>query len=406
MKRLLMLTLVVDRTLAGGMQLALQDLRCELERRGWAVEACIYRDSEDAPASTVFPAEGWIARLQRWPRLLRLRQRIPAGLRLTVSALLQSRELAEAAARNLTWAEEQLREPGRYDAVLVCVDYNVRGMLALALARHARVAVLSLGALTDELRPSLWRLVRWRRVHPFYFVPAKAKDIGCAIFASEQWRRQAVAAGLPPSVAHTIYFGIRLPERITRPSGVGKRLLWVGRLAPEKGLHLLLEALPALRARFPEVTLTAVAGQGEPAYRKLIEGLIKSGGLEGAVTLRPAVPREQLPELYAEHDALFFYSVNAEPVALVLMEAYANGLPVAANRASTDLVEDGVTCLTYEPANRNSIVQALEKVLNDTTVRTGLAEGARQRVEERYSLDAMGAAYDRLLGGEAAQCES
>ena len=63
--------------------------------------------------------------------------------------------------------------------------------------------------------------------------------------------------------------------------------------------------------------MTVVAGQGEAAYRELIDGLM--AGLGDVVEIRPAVARERLPELFAEHDALFFHSENREPVALVLM---------------------------------------------------------------------------------------
>lgn len=400
MKRLLMLTAVVDRQVVGGMQMALLDLQRQLELRGWEVESCVYRDAEGALATSLIAPSRSMALLQRWPLLLRWRQRIPVGLRITVSALLQQRRLAEGAARNLAWADFQLLKPERYDAVLVSVDNNVRGMLALAMARHPRVTVLSLGALAEELRPTLWWLVRLRGIHAFYHVPAKAEEIRCAIFASDRWREEAVAAGLPSAAAHTVYFGVPLgayPKRDWR--GPGRRLLWVGRLAPEKGLHLLLAAMPRLRALCPDVTLTAVAAQGEATYRNLIETLIASHSLADVVTLRPALPREQLPALYAEHDALFFYSVNREPVALVLMEAHGNGLPVAANQAATELVQDGVTCLTYDPDDAESIAATVRRVLRDTALRRTLADGARRLVEQRYSLTAMGAAFDRLLCG-------
>jgi glycosyltransferase involved in cell wall biosynthesis len=282
--------------------------------------------------------------------------------------------------------------------VMVCVDWNVRGMLALALARHRHVAVLSLGALAGELRPAWWSLARLRARHPFHYAPAKPEQIRCAIFASQRWRDEAVSAGLPAAVAHTIYFGIPVgARRKRRATPTGRSLLWVGRLAPEKGLHLLLEALPALRKLCPGITLTVVGAQGEQTYHRMIKSMIASHGLQDAVTLRPAVPRDQLPGLYAEHDALFFYSIYGEPVALVLMEAYASGLPVAVNQTSSDLVEDGVTCLTYDAGDAGSIVRVLHRLLSEPSLRAGLAESARERVEKSYALQAMGDAYDRLL---------
>ncbi len=394
MKRLLLLGPVPDRSAVGGLPLALANLATELRRLGWQVDAPVFT----APAPTIVAAPGPIAALQRSPWFLRARHAIPAGLRRTLSALLWSSEVREGMARNLRWAEEQLAQPDRYDVVLVCPDVNVPGILALALHRHPNVAVLSLFALAEELRPQLWTLLRRPTLHPFYFRPARAEQIRCAIFASERWRRQALAAGLAPAVAHTIYFGIPVGPQSSRPSPPGQRLLWVGRLTPEKGLHHLLLALPALRLDFPSLTLTAVAGEGEPAYRRHIETIIENQGLSGFVQLHPPVPRDALPALYASHDALFFYSVFEEPVALVLMEAYASGIPVVANHVEgSELVQDGQTCRTCQPADPRSVAAAFQQVLQETVATAELSSRARALVESKYSLSAMGEAYDRLL---------
>lgn len=396
MKRLLMLTPVAERNFVGGLQLALQDLQRELENRGWSVEAPIYRDPHDKLAPSVPPTSKWIAAIQKSATLLKLRRRIPASLRLTISSLLQSPASFQLAARNLQWAEDKLRDPTQYDAVLVCPDCNIRGILSLAIARHPNVAVLSLAALAEELRPTLWSLVRLRRKHPFHYVPAQPAGIQTAIFASRKWREQAIEAGLSPNAAHVIYFGIPIHEVPNRPAPA-HRLLWLGRLTPEKGLHILLEALPHLLQKSPNVTLTAVAAQGEPTYRQLITQTVQSKNLDKVVTILPPVPREKLQELYTSHDALFFYSINEEPVALALMEAFAAKLPVAANHANSDLIEDKVTCLTYNPNDPQDIAQTLQKLLTNPQLTANLTQTARTRIEQNYTLPAMATAFDSLL---------
>jgi len=396
-KRLLLLGPVPDRSAVGGLPQALANVANELRRLGWRVDAPVFA----APAPTIVAAPGPIAALQRSRWFLRARQAIPGGLRRTLSALLWSAEVRQGMAENLRWAEEQLAQPDRYDVVLVCPDVNVPGIVALALHLHPHVAVLSLFALAEELRPHLWSLLRRPALHPFYFRPARAGQIRCAIFASERWRQQAIAAGLAPAVAHTIYFGIPVGPLPPRPSPPGHRLLWVGRLTPEKGLHHLLHALPELRRDFPGLTLTAVAGEGESAYRRHIEAIIEAQGLADLVHLHLPVPREALPALYASHDALFFHSVFAEPVALVLMEAYAHGIPVVANHVEgSELVRDGETCRTCQPANPSSVAAAFRRLLQDTAATAGLSSRARALVDAKYSLPAMGEAYDRLLSIE------
>lgn len=397
MKRLLLLGPVVDRSYVGGLQLALMNLGQELQSRGWEVEGSLYRKENDGDlASTETHTALGALQGSRW--LIRVREVVPAGLRQTISALFWPQAAYDAAAQNLRRVAELLRDETRYDAVLVCPDSNTPGMLALALTLHPRVVVISLTALAEELQPRLWSLVRRKAVHPFFYRPAKAEQIGCAVFASDLWRKQAVREGLAEAAAHTIYFGIPLGSARPRHEGNGQRLLWVGRLAPEKGLHLLIAALPSLQKRFPNLTLTAVAGQGEAAYRVQIEQMIAARGLEGIVRLLPPVAREDLSDIYANHDLLFFHSSYGEPVALVLMEAYAVGLPVVANAVmNSELVCHGENCLTYDRNERGSIVAAVGRLLSDDELRQGLAGKGRALVEAKYSLIAMGDAYDRLI---------
>jgi len=393
LKRLLFLSPVFDASHVGGLSLALSNLKQELEARGWRVE------SPGSDLRSAVPAPAILTRVQRNPWLVRMRERVPEGLRRTISALFWSKATREDAAKYLRWAEEQLAEPSVFDAVLVCIDGNIPGVAALAASRDPRTVVLSLQSLAGELEPWFWSIARLRKVHRWFFRPVSEKDIGCAVFASDGWRVDAIRAGLSPNAAHTIYFGIpipdRMPDRLTPP---GHRLLWVGRLAPEKGLHLLLEALPAVRDRFPDVSLTAIAAQGDGPYRQLIEARIESLGLHSAVKICPPVRREKLAEFYATHDLLYFYSIFREPVALVLMEAFAHRIPVIANRAEcSDLVQDNVTCRTYDTGSAQSIAAAISATWASSESRGKYLVGARQLVEKSYSSAAMGDAYDRLL---------
>jgi glycosyltransferase involved in cell wall biosynthesis len=162
---------------------------------------------------------------------------------------------------------------------------------------------------------------------------------------------------------------------------------------------VLLRAVPGLRRRLPNVTVTAIAAQGSPGYRELIESMIRETGLEGVVDLRASVPRAALAEAYATHDVLFFHSVYEEPVALVLMEAFAAGLPVAASNAVSGarLVRPGETCATYDPRRTESVVDALQGLLTDGSFRERVTTNARRLVQSDFSLQEMGRSYDELL---------
>ena len=70
---------------------------------------------------------------------------------------------------------------------------------------------------------------------------------------------------------------------------------------------------------------------------------------------------------------------------------------VASQATNSDLVRDGENCLTYDRNSPATIVAALERLLSDSDLRRCLATRARALVEAKYSLAAMGDAYDRLL---------
>lgn len=100
--------------------------------------------------------------------------------------------------------------------------------------------------------------------------------------------------------------------------------LFVGRLAKEKSLDVVLHALA--RTKRDDLTV-AIAGDG-PA-REELELLARELGVERRVRFLGPVLREQLPDLYASSDAFVFPSTS-ETQGLVLAEALAAGLPVIA----------------------------------------------------------------------------
>lgn len=115
--------------------------------------------------------------------------------------------------------------------------------------------------------------------------------------------------------------------------GPGPHLLAVGRLAPEKGFDLLLEALVTVRERFPRTEIIiAGAGPEEAALKARCRSL----GLEGAVRLPGFVQR---PYIFYGEASLFVLSSRHEGMPNALLEAAAGGLPIVATPASGGIVD-------------------------------------------------------------------
>lgn len=130
--------------------------------------------------------------------------------------------------------------------------------------------------------------------------------------------------------------GVSIPEVLPERSEARRRLglpadlpllLYVGRLAREKSIDFLLEALVQLRARSGGDPRLVIVGDGP--QREELEALADRLGLGGAVHWIGGIPHERVFDYYAAGD-LFVFSSRTETQGLVVAEALAMGLPVVA----------------------------------------------------------------------------
>ncbi|WP_432544881.1 glycosyltransferase family 4 protein [Kineococcus sp. SYSU DK002] len=175
--------------------------------------------------------------------------------------------------------------------------------------------------------------------------------------APEHWPK----LGLVRMAVDADRFADRSPERAARPAGP-LRVLFVGRLVPEKGPSVLLDAVAALRTGpDPLDVRVRVVGAGP-----LADDLATRTGQQGTadvVELVGPVGNEDLPELYAWAD-VFCLPSFAEGVPVVLMEAMATGLPVVTSPIAgiPELVEDGVSGRLVPPGRADRLAEALRAV--------------------------------------------
>ncbi|MEZ6194481.1 MAG: glycosyltransferase [Planctomycetota bacterium] len=122
-------------------------------------------------------------------------------------------------------------------------------------------------------------------------------------------------------------------EAARRELGLGDRgpvLLTVGGLVPRKGVHRVLEALPDLVRKHPDLVYLVVGGAGvEGDFGGVLRERVAALGLEDHVRFTGPVPPEDLPTCYRAAD-LFVLSTSNEGWANVLQESLACGLPVVA----------------------------------------------------------------------------
>jgi 1,2-diacylglycerol 3-alpha-glucosyltransferase len=176
-------------------------------------------------------------------------------------------------------------------------------------------------------------------------------------------------------------------ESLRRKAGAGpgdRLVLSVGRLAKEKNVELLLEAL----ALTPDESLKlAIAGDGP--LRADLEALAAARSLGGRVRFLGNVPREELPSLYASADAFVLPSMT-ETQGLVLAEALAAGAYViAADAEQNRNVLEGAGALVQPTPEAFALTLAAVPALPDEQVAT-----TARRAAQRFSLETQ---TDRVL---------
>jgi glycosyltransferase involved in cell wall biosynthesis len=173
--------------------------------------------------------------------------------------------------------------------------------------------------------------------------------------------------------------------------GSGPLVLYAGRLVPEKGVGVLLDAWPRVDA---QATLVLI-GDGPLGAR--------AQRTTGTRLLSP-IPRAELPVAYAASQMTTLPSIPTprfrEPWGLVCNEAMHQARPVVASDAvgavAGGLVVDGVSGLIVPAGDSGALAQAITRLLADDSLRARLGAAAHEAVRP-YTYDAMATAFDRAL---------
>jgi phosphatidyl-myo-inositol dimannoside synthase len=213
------------------------------------------------------------------------------------------------------------------------------------------------------------------------------RHAAASIVLGAHGRSLALARGAPASRIHAIPPGIDLPPRAaTTPGERAPLIVNVARLEDRyKGFDVLVRALPLIRSRVPEATLTLV---GVGPLRSSLEALARANGGEDALSCVGSVSD-------AERDALLSAATvfampgrlparsGGEGFGIVYLEAAAHGTPTVAGNVggAVDAVVDGQTGLLVDPEDHIAVAEAISRLLLDRELAARLGSGGREWAE-------------------------
>lgn len=175
----------------------------------------------------------------------------------------------------------------------------------------------------------------------------------------------------------------------------GPFVLFVGRLASNKGLLPLLDAFVPLSRHDPSSTLVLVGEDG--GMRAAVEAKVRELGLGPRVRITGHLADEPLLAAGFQEARLFVLPSEYEAFGLVLLEALAHGTPVVASRVGgiPEFIEDGKAGRLVPRLEPGPLGEALLALWDDPEARTRMGRYGREEVVPRYSWDRV---VDRLEG--------
>jgi glycosyltransferase involved in cell wall biosynthesis len=226
----------------------------------------------------------------------------------------------------------------------------------------------------EAMENAAWRYLRW-----FY------DQMDVVLVPSRAYRQQLVAKGLDPSKLRLFPHGTDLQTfhpahrdasfGSKYSAGGGPKVTYVGRVAKEKDLDVLIEVYQALARRRPECTF-CVVGDG------LFLAQMKQALVHPNVVFTGFLFNQDLSAAYASSDILVFPSTT-DTFGSVVLEAMASGVPVIVSDrgGAHELVQHDKTGLVTKGRNSAELIEGVEYLLERADLRRQMALECRSYAE-------------------------
>jgi glycosyltransferase involved in cell wall biosynthesis len=181
-------------------------------------------------------------------------------------------------------------------------------------------------------------------------------------------------------------------EQVAEKLGISKdliRILFVGRLVPEKGIFDLLNAFSILLRNVQNVELLIV-GSGSSSMQIQISQLVENLKIGGKVKFLGSIEYSNMPQIHNLADVFCLPSIPtktwAEQFGYSMVEAMACGKPVVSTSTGSipEVVKDRATGILVKPNDPRGLESALEELILNKQERDAFGSNAREWVLQKF----------------------
>jgi glycosyltransferase involved in cell wall biosynthesis len=168
-------------------------------------------------------------------------------------------------------------------------------------------------------------------------------------------------------------------------------MLYIGTLADWQGLEIVIKSLPKILEQ--RAIRLHIVGRGRSRQRKFLSKQIRKLGVEGSVTVQPAIPHHEIPALIAESDicvaplGLNDRNVTQGACPIKVLEYMAAGRPLLASNMPIvrELVREDVDALLFSPNDPADLARQVLTLLHDFDLSQRLADSASARALSKFT---------------------
>lgn len=182
-------------------------------------------------------------------------------------------------------------------------------------------------------------------------------------------------------------------DKIPRKMELPIKMVFIGRIQPTKGIHLIIEAMRSFLPGQVEIDIYGMA-EDTNYYRKCIDD---SKGIN-AISWKGELKREEVVLRLTQYDIFCLASTFSEMSPLVIQEAFAAGIPVLASKVygNMEQIHHNVNGLLFEYNSVPSLKEQIQKLVYNP----GIIQDLQNNIVTPKNFDIINEAYLKIYGGD------